>query len=148
MDLSLLRDEAGAESKSDQSGDVVNFKAIHQLGPVVFHGFGTDFENKRDGFGGLSFGDELEDFTLPFRELLERSLLMGDLLEGKLLQQPIRDFAAEIDFAAGHAFHRRPQFRYGGFFEEITASAGFQCMPEIFLIFVPREYDDLHLGMV
>ncbi len=79
--------QAGAERESNQAGDVMDFEPVHELGAMVFNGFGADIEHEADADGGLAFGDELKDLALPFGELVQRALFVGDLVEGNFLRK-------------------------------------------------------------
>jgi len=59
-------------------------QASHQLHPMIFHSLGADFENVRDLFGVLAFGDELENFALAGRQLFEWTFLVGDFNHGSV----------------------------------------------------------------
>ena len=47
-----------------EGGEVVEVEFFHEFGAVIFDGLGAEFEGEGDGFGGVAFGEELEDFAL------------------------------------------------------------------------------------
>ena len=57
----------------------MDVQAVHKLHAMVFDGLGADLQDRGDLLGVLAFGDELEDFALPDRQLFERAFLAGYL---------------------------------------------------------------------
>jgi len=103
----FLRNQSDPQSESNQSRNIVNVQAVHQLHAMVFHGLGADLED----FGGLlgvpAFGDELEDFALPVRQLFERAFLVGDPIHRKLFQGSFGDFRTHIKLVVNRASQDR-----------------------------------------
>src|SRR5437867_1864297 len=83
----LLRNQLGAQSQPDQAGYIEDIQPLHQLGTMILDRFRADFQNQGDRLGGLAFGDQLKDLTLPSRQLFERTFCLGYLLRWKLFQQ-------------------------------------------------------------
>jgi hypothetical protein len=95
--------------RSGPARDVEDVELLHQLHPVVFDRLGAELEDERDGLGGLALGNELEDLALPLGQLFDRAAGAGDLLQWKFIAKTVRDFAAQIDFAAHDALQGRFQ---------------------------------------
>ena len=117
-----LRDQSRAQGKADQTWNVADVQPLHELGPMVLHGLGTDFENQGNGLGGLAFGDQLQDFALSFGQQVERTAGADDLTQGKFLQQTIGQFAAEINFPGRNASQGGSQLGDGCVLEQVTAA--------------------------
>ena len=62
----------------------MNLQAVHQLHAMVFDGLGADLQDLADLFGILAFGDELENFALPARQVFERAFPVGNRLPGNV----------------------------------------------------------------
>src|SRR5947207_3184954 len=60
----LHTNQSSAQSETHESRDIENVQARHQFRAMVFDGFVADFQNQSDGFGGLAFGQQLEDLEL------------------------------------------------------------------------------------
>ena len=58
----------------------MNVQAAHKLHAVVFDGLGADLLDRGDVLGVLAFGDELENFTLPARQLFKWTAPAGDFM--------------------------------------------------------------------
>src|SRR5215469_18638891 len=65
--LPLGRNETDADRVADQAGDVVDVQFFHELSPVGLDGLHAHAEQSGDLLGGVSFGNQLEDFALPKR---------------------------------------------------------------------------------
>lgn len=57
-------DHSRPQGEADQSREVENVQAHHQFRAMVFDGFIADFQDQGDGLGRLTFGQQLQDFTL------------------------------------------------------------------------------------
>jgi hypothetical protein len=64
----------GAElyGEAHQPGDIVYIESLHQLGAMSLDRLDAEVETAGDIFGGVAFGDELENFSLAGSELIER----------------------------------------------------------------------------
>ena len=113
---------------------------------MIFNGFGTDFEDQGDGFGGLALGDQLKDLALTGGEPLERGLLVGDLLERQSLEQAVGQLFGKVNLAGEDPLQSGGQFSGGGFLKQVTRGTGFKGMPEVFFVLVHGENNDPHLG--
>src|SRR5260370_42029694 len=80
LESRLLGDHAGAQGEAHQAGDVEDVEPFHQSGAVILDGLGADLEDEGDGFGGLAFGDELEDFPPARGQLLHGGFGRCDFL--------------------------------------------------------------------
>src|SRR2546429_837369 len=47
---------------------VVNVELLHELGAMRLHRLGADREARRDGLGGMAFGDQLQHLALAHRQ--------------------------------------------------------------------------------
>jgi hypothetical protein len=82
----FLWNQSDAQGKTHESWNVMNIQAGHQLHAMVFDGLGADLQDFGDLFCVLALGDELEDFALSSRQLLERTFPVGDSFQGKFLE--------------------------------------------------------------
>lgn len=82
-------------------------QAGHQLHAMILDGLGTDFEDVRDLFGVLTFGDELENFALAARQLFERIGLAVNSRDGKLFVEPCGNIPPQVAFRMNRIFQRR-----------------------------------------
>jgi hypothetical protein len=78
------RNQADAQSKAHEAGDIINAESILQLRPVCFDSFHADSKGKGNFLGAVAFSDELERFALARRELVKRSGLKGLCFAAKL----------------------------------------------------------------
>src|SRR5258706_2114273 len=99
----LLGNQLFAQGEPDQAGYVKNIQTLHQFGAMIFDRLGAHFEDQRNGFGGLTLRDELQNLALAVGELFKLAAGQRDLLGRKFFDQLIGNFAAEIDFASGDA---------------------------------------------
>jgi hypothetical protein len=74
------RNQTDAQSEPHQARNIMHVQDIHQLRAMVFDGLGADFQGFSDLLGVLAFGDKLEDFALPARQLFERAFLAGNVM--------------------------------------------------------------------
>ncbi len=81
----FLRKQSDPQSKTHQTRNIMNVQATHQFHAVVFDGLGADLQDFGNAFGVLAFGDELENFALPARQLFERAFPFGDPIQRKFL---------------------------------------------------------------
>lgn len=63
----------------------MHVQAIHQFHAVVFNGLGADLQDLGNLLGVLAFGDQLENFALPARQLLERAFRLAIPSSAKFL---------------------------------------------------------------
>src|SRR5262249_43428736 len=119
----LLSNQAGPERKANQSRNVINIQALHQLGTMVFDGFGADIQQRANSFRVLALGNELQNFALARGQLLERTFRLSNLFERKFLPQSDRDFAAEVDLAICNAQQSSFEFRRPSFFQQVARRA-------------------------
>ena len=115
---------------------------------MIFNGLGTYLEDQGNGFGGLTFSNQLENFALASGQFFERVLSVSDFLQGQFVAQAGRDFAAKVDFAVEHALEGRGQFRNRSLLEQIAAGTGAKRLPIILFVFVAGEDDDPDLGKI
>src|SRR5438034_10244049 len=58
-------DQPFPDGVANQTGDVVDVQLLHHTRAVKFRGLGGDREQRGNLLGGLAFGYELHDLTLP-----------------------------------------------------------------------------------
>src|ERR1041384_2791 len=68
------RDDPCPDGITDQSGDVANPQAAHQLGAMGLHGLHAQPQVLSDLARRVTPGDQLQDLVLPRRKLRKRSL--------------------------------------------------------------------------
>jgi hypothetical protein len=55
--LSFQRNKSSLNSESDETGNIVNFEAIHQLRPMTFNRLHTNVQIQSDLFRRFALGD-------------------------------------------------------------------------------------------
>ena len=82
MGVWLFVDEASFEGVADESGDIADVEAFHDVGAMGFDGFDADVELLGDFFGGTAVADQLEDFFLSSCQgrFLARSIVLADVI--------------------------------------------------------------------
>ena len=76
----------------------------HQFHAMILDRLGADFEDVRDLLGVLTFRDELENLALADCQLVERGILVGDLIHGGMLEESRGDVRMQINFLVNDAF--------------------------------------------
>ena len=88
------------------------------------HSFCAEVQVAGDFFGAAALGDELEDFALAWRELVERCGFAGRSGAVEVaVNDAARDGGAEIDLIVENSFDGELEFRDGRVFEHVTARA-------------------------
>ena len=85
----------------------MNVQAVHKLHAMVFDGLWADLQDRGDLLGVLALGDELEDFALAARQLLEWAFLVGNCFQRKPFQESRGDFPRQINFFASDTLQDR-----------------------------------------
>src|SRR5690349_9398380 len=71
--LGVGLDQSDTDREANEAGHIMNFEPFHQLASVCFNRLHAQVEALSDIFRGMSFRDELQNFSLAHTELGQRT---------------------------------------------------------------------------
>ena len=80
----------------------MDVQAVHKLHAMVFDGLWADLQERGDLLGVLAFGNQLENFALPDRQLFERVFPVGDRMQRKPFQEWRGESLTRVNFIVNH----------------------------------------------